>query len=108
MIGAGRRRKLVTIQEPVEGIQDAFGQPAVTWRTVCQPWAAIEPFSGAERFTAGQVRAEVTHRLTILYRTGITPRCRITFDGRMLQIATIINPEERDKELELLCVEAVT
>jgi SPP1 family predicted phage head-tail adaptor len=108
MIGAGRRRKLVAIQEPVEGAQDALGQPAITWQLICQSWAAVEPFSGTERFAAGQVQAEVTHRVTILYRIGITPRCRIRFDDRTLQIAMVINREERGRELELLCVERIT
>jgi SPP1 family predicted phage head-tail adaptor len=108
MIAAGRRRKLVTIEEPVEGAQDAFGQPAVTWQTVTKAWAAVEPFSGSERFTAGQVQAEVTHRVTILYRTGITPRCRIVLGDRTLQIAAVVNRQERDRELELLCTEAIT
>ncbi len=109
MIAAGRRRKLVTIEAPTDGTaQDAFGQPAGEWRILCRAWAAVEPFSGGERFTAGQVQAEVTHRVTILYQPGITPRCRILLGERILQIAAIINRREEDKELELLCVEAIS
>ena len=70
-------------------------------------WAAIEPLKGSERLRAEQLENPVTHRVSIRHRAGVTPKMRIKFGTRILNIRAVIDPEERNRSLELLCEEGV-
>jgi len=105
---AGTLRNRVTIQEPVEGSADALGQKPVTWSDVVEVWAAVLPQSGREFYRAQQIRAELTHLLSIRYRSGINATLRIKLGTRYLYVVAVENVEERNHELLLLCVEDVS
>lgn len=106
MTTAGRLHHRVTIQEHVTG-QDEFGQPIDTWADVATVWAAVEPLRGREYFAAQQVNAEVTARIRTRYRKGVRPSMRVLYDGRLYDILSVIDPEERHQELQLMCREVV-
>ena len=53
------------------------------------------------------VETPVTHRVTIRHRDGVTPKMRLKFGARILNIRAVINPAERNRTLELLCEEGV-
>ncbi|WP_374711533.1 phage head closure protein [Symbiobacterium terraclitae] len=99
-------RQRVTLQQHVVG-QDEYGQPIDTWQDVATVWAAVEPLRGREYFAAHQVQAEVTTRIRIRYRRGIRPEMRVLYDGRVFNILSVIDPEERHRELQLMCREVV-
>lgn len=99
-------RHRVTIQELRDG-QDESGQPFHEWQDVATVWAAVEPLRGREYFEAHQVQAEVTTRIRIRYRPGIRPDMRVLYGGRVFNITAIIDPEERHRELQLMCREVV-
>lgn len=99
-------RHRVTIQELVTG-QDEAGQPVDTWNDVATVWAAVEPLRGREYFAAAQVQAEVTTSIRIRYRKGIRPDMRVLYDGRLYNINAVIDPQERHRELQLMCKELV-
>lgn len=103
-MGAGDYRHLVTIQQPVETTDD-LGQPVTTWSNVATVHAAVEPLEGRELFAAQAVRAETTTRVRIRYRSGITPKHRLVYAGRVLNILSVIDPDERHREIVLLCSE---
>lgn len=106
MANAGKLRHRITIQEHVTG-QDEFGQPRDDWRDVTTVWAAVEPLRGREYFAAQQVQADVTARIRIRYRKGIRPEMRSLYDGRLYDILSVIDPEERHQELQLMCREVI-
>ena len=106
MTAASKLRHRITFQERATG-QDEFGQPIDTWQDICTVWAAVEPLSGREFWAAQQVQAEVTTRIRIRYRQGIRPEMRVLYDGRTYDIQTVIDPEERHVELQLMCREVV-
>lgn len=107
MLPAGTMRHQMAIERPVETTGE-YGQVARSWVLVGTVWGAIEPLSGSEIFAARQVQANVTHRVRLRYRAGLTPDMRLTVNGRTLQIGSVVNVGEAGAELELMCTEAAT
>jgi SPP1 family predicted phage head-tail adaptor len=103
---AGSLRHRVTLQQPAE-TPDGGGGFTLAWTDVATVWAAIEPLKGAERLHAQQLQSPVTHRVTMRYRSGVTPTMRLLFEARTLNIRAVIDPQERNRTLELLCEEGV-
>ncbi len=101
---AGARRHRLTIQRQVPGI--GFSDP--TWTTHTEAWGSIEPLRGSEFLAADQVNSEVTAKITIPYRIGVTAAMRVTCNGRLYQIvAPPIDPDLRHRELQLMVREEV-
>lgn len=103
---AGRLDKRIVIEAPTTG-QNALGEPTRSWATLATVWAAVEPLQGREFWAQQQVQNEVSSRVRIRYRTGITTDCRISYAGRILGIVSIIDPKEAHEELQLMCREGV-
>jgi len=108
MIRAGKLDQRVTIEQPVE-VRDAdYGTMVKTWSPVATVWAAVEPLSGREFFLNQEQQSELTMRIRIRYSSlvaGITPKMRINFGGRMLQITAVMNLQQADDELQIMCAE---
>ena len=103
---AQRLRHTVTIQQNT-GTTNAFGEVEAGWVDVATVRAGVEPVSGKEAIAAGANLAEQVTRVVMRWRPGVTPQMRILFDGRFLDVKQIINANEADRVLELLCVEGV-
>ena len=103
---AGRLRHQVAIQTATTA-QDAYGQPVKTWATTATVWGAVEPIGGKEAYRAQAERADLSHLVVIRYRSGVTPMTRILFGTRTMDIESVVDPEERHRELHLLCREVV-
>jgi SPP1 family predicted phage head-tail adaptor len=97
------RHRVVLQQKTVT--EDALKQQSETWVDVTTVWAAIEPLSGREYFAAKQVNAEVSVRITIRYRKGVTPDMRVVFGNRTFEVLSVIDPKERRESLILMCRE---
>ena len=107
MIYAGRLRHRITIQQNTP-TRDAHGGEVDSWGAVTTVWAEISPLNGKEYFTAKQETAEITHKVRLRYNnalSGITPKMRVLFGSRTLDIESAINPQERNKEIILMCRE---
>jgi len=105
-MGAGKYRHYITIQQPVETIDDV-GQTVTSWEDYKTVWAQIQPLKGREYWQSQQVNAEVTHRITIRYLEGINSKMRVKFGDRYFEIEPPINPDEKNVELVMLCKEDV-
>jgi SPP1 family predicted phage head-tail adaptor len=103
---SGKLRHTVTLQSLVE-TQDGYGGTTESWTDFATVRASVEPLQGREYFAAQQERAEVTTRFRIRYIPGVLPTMRIMFDGRAFNIESIINPNERNRELHLMAVEVL-
>jgi len=75
--------------------------------TGIEAWASVEPMSGTEMLKYQQVESSVSHRIRMWYQPGITPDMRINYAGRYLNIASVIDPQELHRELEILADEEV-
>lgn len=101
---AGRLNKRVTIQT-FTVTQNDLGEEVRTWATLVDRAAAVEPLTGAERYSAQQVNPRVSHKVTIRYTASLTPEMRVLFGTRVLEIDAILNPREKGEMLEILCTE---
>ena len=101
---AGRLRHRITIQNPTKQ-RNQVGETVLAWKDLATVWAAVEPVSGKEFFAAKQVIAEVTHKIRTRYRPGISPQSRVLFNGRTFEVNSVINRDERNRELEIMATE---
>jgi len=104
-VRAEKLRHRITFQvQP--GDKSSLGSYEAEWTDVVTVWAQIVPVSGREYF--GQVReTAVSHKIYCRYREGITPRMRIKFGKRIFQIQSVLNWEERNEGLTIMCEEVV-
>lgn len=104
MIAAGSLRLSVTIEEVTETNTD--GVVAQSWSDYADNVrAGILPQSGREFYRAKQVYADMTHLVRIRYLAGVTPKMRLKLGSRYLNIVSVGNVEERDRVLDLVCIE---
>ena len=98
---AGRLRHRVNIERRVNSQDSVTGEVTVNWQLLHEKVAAnIEPLSVREFIAAGSIQSQVTARITIRYRAGLTADMRIVHNGN------IYNPEgwlpDLDSGLEFL------
>lgn len=98
--------KRVTLQTATE-TRDTDGSVIQTWSDTATVRAAVEPLVGREYWAAQQINAERTVRFRIRYRSGVTPKMRVSYDSRVFDIKSAINVNERGRELVLMCEEVV-
>jgi SPP1 family predicted phage head-tail adaptor len=97
-------RHLISVQEPIE-TQAADGSVVQAWSDYVVARASIEPLSGREYFSAQAEASSVSHRIRMRYVAGVTTKMRVVFDEREFEIESVINYEERNRELILMCEE---
>lgn len=102
----GSLRHRITLQARIES-QDLYGQPLETWLDSAPVFAEVAALSGRELFQAQQVNAETTTRIRIRYRDDVTPALRIKFGAILYNIQSVINLENRNRELVLMCSSGV-
>jgi len=103
----GRLRHKIDIEQEAT-TPNSYGEPTQSWSAFLSSISAsIDPVSGREYFASDMTNAEVTHKIRVRYRTGIFPKMRVKFGTRYFDIVSVLNFEERNKELLLMCKEAV-
>ena len=104
----GKLRHLVSLQRNVPSQDMATGAMVDNWIEVARLWASIEPMSAREFVAAHAVQSEVTTRITIRFRAGITAAMRIVYRGSIYNIAGVLTDRESGVEyLTLPCSEGV-
>lgn len=98
---AGRLNKRIVIEQKTT-VDDDFGQPIETWSTFATVWASVEYQSGKEGFTADQLQAELITRFRIRYLANVTALMRVKFSGVVYDIQSVMNTNERDREMLIL------
>jgi SPP1 family predicted phage head-tail adaptor len=102
----GALRQRCTIQQPTE-TQDAAGQPIVTWSAyVVDEPCEFQPTGGFESMRGRQLEAGTRAIFRVRYRSGYTPKMRVSFDGETYGI-TGINPVDGQRRYMLLVCSAV-
>ena len=101
----GEMRQRIALQ--AKTITKSEGIPQESWTTVATIWATVADISGREYFQAQAVQSEVTTRIKIRYRTGITPTMRVLYDSRVFAILSVIDKDERHRVIELMCKEVI-
>lgn len=93
------------LQSATESI-DTHGDPVKTWADYAVVYGEAKPLLGRERVDTMSVAPEVSWKLRIRYRAGVEPEHRVIFDGRELNVISVIDVEGKKRELELQCGEA--
>lgn len=109
-IGAMRRK--IEIQAYTRA-SDGGGGSALTWGKVASVWADIQPQGSREAMfgQANQNREVSTYKIYIRFRRGVAAKQRIVHsyvrDGvrytETFNITGVMDPDGREKYLELLC-----
>lgn len=101
----GQLRHRVTIQQQIFTEDMVTGENKSNWQDVATVWAAVEPLKGREYFKTMEVHSEISTRVRIRYCSGISSDMRLVYGNRTLYIESVIDPDERHWELQLMCVE---
>jgi SPP1 family predicted phage head-tail adaptor len=108
-VNAGRLRHRVTLQQlPANRTPSPRGQLPSNWATVATFWADVAPLQGRELSNAQQIKATVTHRLTMRWPGSsltITPSMRFTWGSRIFNIVAVLNADERNRRLDIIAEE---
>lgn len=84
---------------------DEYGGQTETLVTIHSTWAAIWPVNAKETRENMRTESNVTHNIRIRYRSGITHAMIVVFGIRTFEIKGMINVEERNILLDLVCNE---
>ena len=105
---AGTLRHRVIVQRRAE-TTDAQGGIEESWTTLAYRWASVEPLRGTELFTAQQIEPKTTHRVRLRWDSepllSTKDRLQMRDSGRILNIGSMLNVDERRREFELTCEE---
>ena len=101
----GDLNKRITLQYQTK-VSDGLGAFTTTWVDACEVWAAIWPVSSAEIVQANSPTMLVTTKIRIRYRSVIKSSWRVKFGKRYFNIVSIVNANERNEYLDLMCKEA--
>jgi len=101
----GKLNKYITIQHPAK-TSDGMGGFTETWTDAGNVFAAIWPTSAKEITALNSTTLEVSHRIRIRFRSAFKASWRIKFGNRYFAIVSILNPEEKNEWLDLMCKES--
>ena len=105
-ITAGMMRHSVQIQRSTL-TPDGAGGYSTTWVTIATVRAAVKPMSGREVVHSQRLDAQMTHEIFMRYRANFTPKDRLLFRDRAMQVRAIVNVEEANRWLKVAADEGV-
>lgn len=107
---ASRLRSRISIVRPVVASLDAMGGDVMgTPITLCSCWAEILALRGRELDAMQQVWAEAKFKVLIRFRDEVTiqRKDKIAWGARTLDILDAEDPDQRRREIQLICREIV-
>lgn len=69
--------------------------------------ARVEPLEGREMLLAQQTGMQRPHRFTMRYREGMTGAKTLLYDDRTFDIKSVVDPEEKHRELVIMTDEVI-
>tara|TARA_R100000935_G_scaffold20570_2_gene38791 strand:+ start:1663 stop:2001 length:339 start_codon:yes stop_codon:yes gene_type:complete len=102
----GAMNKRITIQK-VASTTDAGGGRGVTWSTYNTVNAHVQQQSASSKYTQGVVDEKGVYIFTVRYIAGVTSDQRISYNTKIFNITSVINPDERNKYLVIKGMEGV-
>jgi len=104
LIRSGELRHLVTLQKPVQNTA-SDGEVIDTFADVGQVRAKIFFSRGREFLLSRESHANIVAKVTIRYRSDVTREWRVMYGVRELDIVHVVDVNDRQRELELMCRE---
>jgi SPP1 family predicted phage head-tail adaptor len=97
-LDAGLLRTELTLQVMTPQ-SDGEGGHAESWTDLGTVWALVEPAGTRDRFGAGRRLPELTHRVTLRFRSDVRSGMRFGWGARRLLIRTVHDPDETGRFL---------
>jgi SPP1 family predicted phage head-tail adaptor len=97
---SGELTRRVTIQSPSDA-DDGGGGSERTWTTVATVWAKIEPGTGREFLAAQQLTPELSHLITIRWRSDVNAKCRAVYGAQVFAIEAVADIDTKHERLVL-------
>lgn len=88
----------ISIESIVE-TSDGCGGVAVSWAPVAEVWASIRPLRQRVFEQALQQEEEQTHKITLRFRDDVSSGWRFASDGRIFEVISATDPDERQRYL---------
>ncbi len=104
---AGKLRHPITILTLADTRGLTFGEAKLFATTFASVWASVEPLSGRELVNSDRTIGVISHRIRLRYLAGVTDKMQVQYGSRIFNIVSVINKEERNTELELMCLEKI-
>ena len=82
-----------------------YGDITETWATTKTRWCEVIDTRGREFQQAAATQSDMTHLLRMRYTPGITSENRLELGDRTLNILSVVNTGDRNKELLISCKE---
>lgn len=106
----GKLDQRITLQRRLEERND-IGEAVITYVNAAIVWASVEPLSGRELYAAQQTQSEVTTRIRIHWRRGVSERMRVrhvvSYESPqqvdVYEVLSVIALKSARYELQLLC-----
>ena len=104
-IRPGSLRQRVNIEQPPTG-RDGYNLPTGDWTNYKENVpASIEAVSGVESWRGLKVDALTTHAVEMRFDAGVTTGMRLDWDGRKLNIVSLLDRDGHRHSLQLMCKE---
>jgi SPP1 family predicted phage head-tail adaptor len=100
---AGTMSTRVEVQERTLAINSYGERTESEWTTIGRRWVWIRPLKTEELFASSQTRAYATHEIRMRYWDRITHQHRLKDGSVYYNISEVLNMNNRDNELKLLC-----
>lgn len=94
MIKAGALKERVMIQAPSEN-RNSLGETTIDWEDAGEVWASVDGLSSREILQAMQANVVASHKIRIRFFPGITPHHRVVWNGRNLEVASVVERNDR-------------
>ncbi len=110
IIDAGEMDRRITIQRYNPAVKSRTGERIEEgWADLATCWARVRSAASREFWEAQAAHAELTHDVTIRFRTDVTADMRVKLGSRVFDIvAPPVDPEDRHAYLILKCREVTT
>ncbi|MBV2138577.1 MAG: phage head closure protein [Candidatus Thiodiazotropha sp. (ex Ctena orbiculata)] len=99
---SGRLKYRIQIQQP-DVNRSTAGEPVKNWVKFAEVRADIYDINGREFFGANQVNSEVTTKIVMRFKKGITPDMRVIHGTDIYQIVAVLNQSNSRQPTMLLC-----
>ncbi len=87
-------------------MQSDFVDGPEEWVTVGHCYVDVRPLRGREYFDASSVESTITHKIETEFRSDVTSEMRLKVgESRFFNIESVINVNEGNRSLELMCGE---
>lgn len=109
-IGSLRHRLTIQVNTPSHastGTTDSWAAVSDAYSDSGVVWGRIERLRGFEAVQAHQVDSRTTHRLTLRYHGGLSPKHRLLLGARVFHPTSIRDLDERNAVMVVDCWEEV-